>query len=71
MRTDLYMPFDHKIGDWKAEMLRFHDTQHQRNLHTRGYGFDKRILDYNRQIARDLSLSQEYAEAFEIEFFTT
>lgn len=41
----------------------------QRNLRTRGHGFDDRILDYNRQTARDLSLSEKYAEAFEIEIF--
>lgn len=69
MRTDLYMPFDQEAAEWKAELLRIHDTQHQRNLNTRGYGFDKRILDYNRQIAGNLSLDTKYAEAFEIELF--
>ncbi|MDD5706922.1 MAG: PIG-L family deacetylase [Kiritimatiellae bacterium] len=67
MRTDLYMPFDQGKAEWKAQMLRFHDSQHQRNLRTRGHGFDDRILDLNRTIARDLSLKCEYAEAFEVE----
>lgn len=66
MRIDLYMPFDRKAAEWKAEMLRFHDSQHQRNLRTRGYGFDERILNLNREIARELSLTHTYAEAFEV-----
>ena len=67
MRTDLYMPFGREEADWKAQLLRFHDSQHQRNLRTRGHGFDYRILDVNLQIARDLSIAHEYAEAFEVE----
>jgi hypothetical protein len=67
MRTDLYMPFGQDEANWKAKLLRFHDSQHKRNLRTRGIGFDDRILDVNRAIAHELSLSSEYAEAFEIE----
>jgi LmbE family N-acetylglucosaminyl deacetylase len=67
MRTDLYMPFDQDEAKWKAQLLRFHDSQHQRNLRTRGHGFDDRILNVNRAIARELLLKWEYAEAFEIE----
>jgi hypothetical protein len=63
------MPFGQEEADWKAELLRFHDSQHQRNLHTRGHGFDDRILDVNRAIALELSLPCEYAEAFEIELY--
>ncbi len=66
MRTDLYTPFDEAQAAWKAELLRHHDTQHQRNWLTRGHGFDDRILAGNRQIARDLSLAAPYAEAFEV-----
>lgn len=66
MRTDLYMPFDKDTAKWKAEMLRFHDSQHQRNLRVRGHGFDDRILNYNKKIATDLSIDAEYAEAFEV-----
>lgn len=69
MRTDLYTPFGEQQAAWKAALLRFHDTQHQRNLITRGHGFDDRILAGNRQIARDLSLDAPYAEAFEVESF--
>lgn len=69
MRIDLYMPFGAEQADWKAEMLRCHDSQHRRNLRTRGHGFDERILDVNRTIARELNLPAGYAEAFEVEFF--
>lgn len=69
MKVDLYMPFDEKEANWKAELLRFHDSQHQRNLNTRGHGFDDRILNLNRQIAQELSLDTKYAEAFELEWY--
>ena len=69
MRTDLYMPFGHDEANWKAELLRYHDSQHQRNLRTRGRGFDEGILQENRAIARELSLDHEYAEAYEIELY--
>lgn len=67
MRTDLYMPFGQDEADWKGELLRFHDSQHQRNLRTRGHGFDERILDDNRRTARDMGLVCDYAETYEIE----
>ena len=70
MRTDLYVPFGQEQAAWKATLLRFHDTQHQRNLATRGHGFDDRILEGNRQIARKLSLAVPYAEAFEREDYS-
>ena len=69
MRTDLYLSFGEGEAAWKAELLRFHDSQHQRNLNTRGYGFDERILRHNRQIAREMSLNEPYAEAFELEVY--
>lgn len=69
MRIDLFMSFGQEEADWKAKLLRFHDSQQQRNLHTRGSGLDQRILNVNRRIARELSLEEEYAEAFEIEFY--
>ena len=71
MRTDLYFPFGEEEAAWKGELLRFHDTQHQRNLNSRGYGFDKRILDFNQQSAKELALNQPYAEVFEIETLNT
>jgi len=69
MRIDLYMPFGQDEADWKADLLLFHDSQHQRNLHTRGHGLDERILNENRAIARELSLDDEYAEAYEVELY--
>ncbi len=69
MRTDIYTPFGQEKADWKGRLLRCHDSQHQRNLRTRGYGFDERILNANREIARDMSLAYEYAEAFEVELY--
>jgi len=69
MRMDLYMPFGREEADWKSTLMRFHDSQHQRNLRTRGHGVDERILDVNRDTARALSLAHEYAEAFEIECY--
>jgi LmbE family N-acetylglucosaminyl deacetylase len=69
LRMDIYTPFGEEDAQWKAQLLRFHDSQHQRNLNTRGHGFDKRILDTNRQIAQDLGLQEPYAEAFEVEMF--
>ncbi len=69
MRTDLYLPFGEAEAAWKAELLRFHDSQQQRNLNTRRHGFDERILSHNRQIARELSLAEPYAEAFELEAY--
>ena len=68
-RTDVYLGFDETAAAWKAELLRFHDSQQQRNLRTRGRGFDWRILEVNRQIARELKLPEPYAEAFELERF--
>jgi len=68
MRIDLYTPFAEEEAVWKAELLRFHDSQQQRNLNSRGHGFDERILELNHRIAKELSLDSDYAEAFELEF---
>jgi LmbE family N-acetylglucosaminyl deacetylase len=70
LRADLYTPFGQAEADWKAEMLRFHDTQQQRNLVTRGSGFDARILEANRRFARELGLEAPYAEVFEVESYS-
>lgn len=67
MRHDLYLAFDEAQASWKGELLRLHDTQHQRNLNTRGHGFDARVLAVNQATARTLNLSAPYAEAFELE----
>jgi len=67
MRDDAYVPFDEAAARWKAELLRFHRSQHQRNLATRGHGFDERILSVNRENARRLGIPEPFAESFEIE----
>lgn len=70
MRTDLVTAFDAATAAWKAELLRLHQSQHQRNLNTRGHGFDERVLSINRKSAIDLDLvGDEYAECFELERF--
>ena len=66
MRHDLVMPFDERDAVWKAELLRFHKSQHQRNLNMRGHGFDARILDFNRRIAAEVGAGAPYAELFEL-----
>ena len=66
MRNDIYTLFDEKSAEWKAQLLRFHISQHQRNLHTRGHGFDERVLQINRRIAQDNRCPAPYAEVFEI-----
>lgn len=70
LRPDIYMPFGAEQADWKGRLLRFHDSQHQRNLNTRRHGFDDRILNVNRQFARDLGLTDPFAEVFELEVFS-
>jgi hypothetical protein len=69
MRIDVYTEFGEDEAKWKARMLRFHDSQQRRNLDTRGRGFHERILNTNRQIAREISCRSEYAEAFELELY--
>jgi LmbE family N-acetylglucosaminyl deacetylase len=69
IRTDLYTPFDDEAAAWKAELLRLHRSQHQRNLNTRGHGFDERVLAINRTSAHELNDAIDYAEVFEIERF--
>lgn len=67
MSPTIFTVFDEATARWKRQLLRFHDTQHQRNFHTRGHGFDDRILDVNRRIARERpELAATYAEAFEV-----
>jgi LmbE family N-acetylglucosaminyl deacetylase len=73
IRTDLYTPFDETAAVWKAELLCLHVSQHQRNLNTRGHGFDDRVLQINRQSAQKLQKTVDidavYAEVFELERF--
>jgi LmbE family N-acetylglucosaminyl deacetylase len=70
MRNDVYMTFGENEALWKAELLKFHKSQHVRNLNTRGIGFDERILEQNRFYAKEyLDGKVSYAEVFEIEIF--
>ncbi len=69
MRTDFYLAFDEVEAQWKGKLLRFHDSQHQRNLKTRGYGFDERVLRLNQAIAKELKLDLPYAAAYEVCIF--
>jgi LmbE family N-acetylglucosaminyl deacetylase len=68
MRCDTYLGFDETSAVWKAKLLRFHQSQHQRNLNRRGYGFDERILGMNRHSAKVCSAGSPYAEVFELEY---
>jgi LmbE family N-acetylglucosaminyl deacetylase len=67
MRVDAYTAFGEEEAGWKARLLLFHRSQQQRNLNTRKKGFDDRILDVNRQAAKELGIPAPYAEAFELE----
>lgn len=64
MRIDLITPFDENAAAWKAELLRYHASQHDRNLRTRGIGFDERILATDR--AAGTTFGYFAAECFEI-----
>jgi LmbE family N-acetylglucosaminyl deacetylase len=66
MRSDVIMHFDIAEAVWKAELLRMHRSQHDRNLKARGYGFDERVLRVNRDAARAGAYKEEYAEVFEL-----
>jgi len=66
-RADAVTVFDQAQDEWKGELLRFHRSQHHRNLLRRGKGIDERILDVNRRAAADLGYAGLYAEVFEIE----
>jgi LmbE family N-acetylglucosaminyl deacetylase len=68
LRIDAYTPYGAEDAAWKARLLRLHDSQQQRNLNTRGRGFDERILDMDRRSAAGLGAAEAYAEAFEVEF---
>jgi LmbE family N-acetylglucosaminyl deacetylase len=48
MRVDLITPYDAETAAWKAALLRCHRSQHERNLRSRGIGFDERILGPER-----------------------
>ena len=67
MKLDLITPFSREEASWKAEMLRCHRSQHERNLRSRGIGIDERILQVNRDIAEEACSGEEYAEGFELQ----
>lgn len=66
MRMDLSFAFGPEDAAWKAQLLRFHRSQQERNLRTRGAGFDDRVLEVNRKAARALGSALPYAEVFEL-----
>jgi hypothetical protein len=76
MRHDLFVLFGEESGDWKRKLLRAHASQQHRNIHSRGIGFDERILRMNhlsygllRERLSTADVSAKYAEVFEIELF--
>lgn len=66
MRVDLYFDFGAEDAAWKARLLRCHRSQQERNLRTRGQGFDERVLAVNAQAAAALATPLPHAEAFEL-----
>jgi LmbE family N-acetylglucosaminyl deacetylase len=71
MRVDLYFGFSEEEAAWKAQLLRCHRSQQERNLRTRGSGFDARVLHVNRDAAAALDISLPYAEVFELQRIAT
>ena len=72
MRDDLFITFDQDKANWKAQLLRAHQSQQHRNQETRGHGFDERVLQMNARTADSLGLSSTqpfYVESFEIQRF--
>jgi hypothetical protein len=69
MRHDFYTVFGEKDAEWKGQLLRFHESQQQRNLNTRNHGLDERVLRVNRTSAQENLQMTTYAEVFEVEFF--
>lgn len=66
LRPDLYFDFDEQEAAWKRQLLLCHGSQQQRNLRTRGVGFDERVLGMNRRAAGALAAARPYAEVFEL-----
>jgi LmbE family N-acetylglucosaminyl deacetylase len=62
MRDEVVTFFGPEEAEWKAELMRFHDSQQQRNLNVRGYGFDERILRLNQETAARVLRSQRRVE---------
>ncbi|WP_241673001.1 PIG-L deacetylase family protein [Lacisediminimonas profundi] len=68
-RADVVMSFEEEAASWKRELLRFHRSQQERNLKTRGIGFDERVLAVNRAAADHAASPKPYAEVFELQRF--
>jgi LmbE family N-acetylglucosaminyl deacetylase len=66
MRVDLVHAFGEEEARWKAELLRLHRSQQERNLRTRGSGFDARVLEVNRKAAEAMGCVEPCAEVFEL-----
>jgi len=76
IRKDLFVLFGEEGADWKGTLLKIHDSQQQRSIHSRGMGFDERILSMNHlswkrlhEISTPAVSSARYTEVFEIELF--
>lgn len=67
MRDDLYTMLGAEEAEWKARLLRLHDSQQSRNLRTRGHGFDTRVLEVNRAAAIEAGFDGVLVEAFELQ----
>ena len=64
MRVDLLTMYDSEAANWKAGLLRCHRSQHERNLRSRGIGFDERILAPDRAAGATFGFAA--AESFEV-----
>lgn len=76
IRKDLFVLFGEDGADWKRALLQIHDSQQERNIHSRAMGLDERILGMNllsrRHLAKTLppvGTPAKYAEVFEIELW--
>jgi LmbE family N-acetylglucosaminyl deacetylase len=56
MPINLITAYHPEQAAWKASLLRCHRSQQQRNLRTRGFGFDERILAAERAAATNFGL---------------
>ncbi len=76
IRKDLFVLFGEEGADWKRALLKIHDSQQERNIRSRGMGFDERILRMNHlswthlvETPTPVASSAKYAEVFEVELF--
>lgn len=65
--THYFMEFGESEAQWKGQLLRCHQSQQSRNINIRGYGFDERVLRFNRATAQALNTKEPYTEAFHAE----